>query len=67
MLIIGGNTLLMFLMRYGANAHHLWPVLAVIGAGAVVEMVFVWLKPSAHRPGALRAFAFFVPWFILLW
>jgi len=65
-LLISGNTAMMFLMRYKANVAHVWPVLAVVGAGVLADAILVRLNPSARRPMAFHAFAFLVPSLVFL-
>jgi hypothetical protein len=55
------NALLMFYLRIGFTGEH-WPVLlAALAAGILGDLLQVWLKPSLHQVGALRLFAFVVP------
>jgi hypothetical protein len=55
------NGLLMFYLRMGYISE-LWPVLlAPVAAGIIGDVLLNRAKPSVHRVGALRLFAFVVP------
>ena len=55
------NAVLMFYLRLGYVGDY-WPVLgAPLLAGIVGDMLLVTLRPSVQRVGALRLFAFLVP------
>jgi hypothetical protein len=65
-LIIGGNSLLMYLMRsddiWRYSPGKYWPmVLAPLAAGLFADVLLWALKPSPERATALRIFAFVVP------
>ncbi len=55
------NALLMFYLRIGQIADH-WPVLiAAVIAGLIGDLLLIVTRPSIERTGALRLFAFVVP------
>ncbi|MGE5141129.1 MAG: hypothetical protein ACM3JD_16800, partial [Rudaea sp.] len=66
-LILGLDTTLMVMMRYGSildNAISTGPVpliLVAVLAGLAGDILVAWLKPSAARPAAFRLFAFALP------
>lgn len=55
-IVFGINGILMGFMRGQMTL-----VPAVVLAGIIGDVLLAWLRPSAARPGALRAFAFSVP------
>ena len=62
----GGNTLLMFMMDYRDSFEVPALIVAALIGSLLAEGLFVWLKPSAERLGALRAFAFLTPVILFL-
>lgn len=65
-LMWGGNTLLMFLMNYIDSSEVPALMVATFLASLVVEGLFLWLKPSVERLGAVRVFAFLAPVILFL-
>lgn len=59
--ILGGNTVLMFILRYVDSGAYPQLLLAGLVASILADVVLVWLKPSAERLTAVRVFAFVVP------
>jgi hypothetical protein len=62
----GGNTLLMFMMDYRDSSEVPALIVAALIGSLLAEGLFLWLKPSAERLGALRAFAFLAPVILFL-
>jgi hypothetical protein len=65
-LLIGGNSILMFLMRFKANEKFGWLLAAVLAASIVADILLGALKPGPDRVTAFRAFAFLVPTLVFL-
>lgn len=65
-LLIGVSSTLMFFMRFGANENY--PALLLVGplAGLFADVLLWRLRPSMERVGALRLFAFLVPFAMFL-
>jgi hypothetical protein len=65
-LILTVNTVLMVLMRF-KFASPFWPVIPAAALAGLVADVLVWrLRPSLQNVGALRIFAFVVPFVLFL-
>jgi hypothetical protein len=60
-LIVSGNGLLMALFHYHETAAYPQTLIPILSGGLIAELAYAWLKPSAGRENALRAFAFVTP------
>jgi hypothetical protein len=65
-LLLTVNTALMWALRYNRNSAFWALLLAAFAAGLVGDVLLAWLKPSAMRRSALRAFAFSLPFILIL-
>jgi hypothetical protein len=65
-LLLTVNTALMWALRYNRNSAFWELLVAAFAAGLVSDVLLAWLKPSAVRRSALRAFAFSVPFIFVL-
>lgn len=59
--LLGGNTILMFILRYVDSGAYPQLLVAGLLASLLADGVLLWLKPALHRPTAVRVFAFAVP------
>lgn len=60
-LVVSGNGLLMALFHYHEMAAYPQALIPIVGGGLIAELAYAWLRPTAERERALRAFAFVVP------
>jgi hypothetical protein len=65
-LLLTVNTGLMWALRYNRNSAFWALLLAAFAAGLVGDVLLAWLKPSAVRRTAMRAFAFSLPFIFVL-
>lgn len=59
--LLGGNTVLMFILRYVDSGAYPQLLVAGLLASLLADGLLLWLKPSVDRPHAVRLFAFVVP------
>lgn len=66
LLFLGGSAALMFIMTEAYNGEYIQVLIAGIGGALIAEVLYAVLKPSVERVGALRLFAFSVPFIVFV-
>jgi hypothetical protein len=64
--VIGINGILMFWLREGFIGEHWKILIGIVICGVIADLLLYWLRPSPERVGALRMFAFLVPFVYFL-